>query len=208
MIASRKETKSSKTSRRESSESAEAVKVPKIKIKLGPKPEAKVPTDPKKSDPLSQRLVNSDSDGKKIKSMEDLVNSDSAKSGGKNRENADLVDLNHGGKSNDLELVKPSPALSPTKKGSSIASIAERLFAKTATSTAAPVSNDLESIFGPSGVPLDMTSTNESTHPTLGINSKSRDSDLALNLQAASERHAASTNLKSVEAALEHKVRI
>ena len=235
-----KSEKSSKKSRRESSDSVDQVKVPKLsnlklKIKLGPKPEAttKKPEPEKetisaKSDIINkQRLVNSDNSDLKISKIsameatEKLVNSQRGDAQ-KNREiitaDMELLDSNHGGKtSNDIELAKPSPASSPKKKGSLIESLAERLYAKTGKPSAnipkVPVSNDLESIFGPSGVPLDMTNANETSnlHPgSVGINVKSLVSESpirsAINLQLASERHSASTNLKVNEAALEHKV--
>ena len=236
MIASRSKESSSKSSRSEktssrrgSSESAEAVKVPKLKIKLGPKPEAaKVPekeivVSKKSADPTNLRLVNSESNKNQIKppmeddrrEHEDLVNSRlvSDLDPQKNREvisPMDDLDSNIGGKSNDIELVsKPSPASSPTKKGSRIESLAERLFAKNPTVTPAKsLDANLESIFGPSGVPLDMTNANESSNLVgpPGINVKSLDSESSLNLQPVSERHAVSTNLKVVETALEHKV--
>ena len=239
---SSKSEKSSKKSRRESSDSVD--KVPKLtnlklKIKLGPKPAEAVTKKPEpeketisaKSDIIiKQRLVNSDNSDLKISKIsameatEKLVNSQRGDaSSQKNREivtsDTELLDSNHGGKtSNDIELVKPSPASSPKKKGSLIESLAERLYAKTGKPSAnlptkVPVSNDLESIFGPSGVPLDMTNANETSnlHPgSVGINVKSLVSESpirsAINLQLASERHSASTNLKVNEAALEHKV--
>ena len=234
-----KSEKSSKKSRRESSDSVDQVKVPKLsnlklKIKLGPKPEATKKPEPEKetisakSDIINkQRLVNSDNSDLKISKIsameatEKLVNSQRGDAQ-KNREiitaDMELLDSNHGGKtSNDIELAKPSPASSPKKKGSLIESLAERLYAKTGKPSAnipkVPVSNDLESIFGPSGVPLDMTNANETSnlHPgSVGINVKSLVSESpirsAINLQLASERHSASTNLKVNEAALEHKV--
>ena len=236
-----KSEKSSKKSRRESSDSVDQVKVPKLsnlklKIKLGPKPEATKKPEPEKetisakSDIINkQRLVNSDNSDLKISKIsameatEKLVNSQRGDAQ-KNREiitaDMELLDSNHGGKtSNDIELAKPSPASSPKKKGSLIESLAERLYAKTGKPSAnlpkVPVSNDLESIFGPSGVPLDMTNANETSnlHPgSVGINVKSLVSESpirsAINLQLASERHSASTNLKVNEAALEHKVYI
>ena len=236
---SSKSEKSSKKSRRESSDSVDQVKVPKLsnlklKIKLGPKPEATKKPEPEKetisakSDIINkQRLVNSDNSDLKISKIsameatEKLVNSQRGDAQ-KNREiitaDMELLDSNHGGKtSNDIELAKPSPASSPKKKGSLIESLAERLYAKTGKPSAnlpkVPVSNDLESIFGPSGVPLDMTNANETSnlHPgSVGINVKSLVSESpirsAINLQLASERHSASANLKVNEAALEHKV--
>ena len=116
MMASKKE---KKKSRRESNDS-EQTKVPKIKIKLGPKPEAGKP----KSEPND--IIKDEKEPEK---------------------QASEIDAN----------VKPSPMSSPTKRGSKIDLLAERLLNKNQGSA----TNDLESIFGPSGVPLDMSGSTD-----------------------------------------------
>ena len=110
MIASKKEKK-----RRESNDSEPtATKVPKLKIKLGPKPEK--PLDEVKDEKeLAEKPVEND------------------------------------------QNVKPSPMSSPTKRGSKIDSLAAGLLNKIGGGTP----SDLESIFGPSGVPLDMSGSHD-----------------------------------------------
>ena len=117
MMASKKE---KKKSRRESNDSTaeQTSKVPKLKIKLGPKP------DKPKSEPNDIIKDEKEPDQKPTE-----------------------VDPN----------VKPSPMSSPTKRGSKIDLLAERLLNKNQGSA----TNDLESIFGPSGVPLDMSGSSD-----------------------------------------------
>lgn len=127
------------SSRKEKSKEDE-VKVPKIKIKLGPKPDAKSEAVTEKKDTFKEAKTEDRGPPKKSAAA---------------AAEAALA-------AEEKEEVKPSPASSPTKKGSRIESLAERLMGKTGslTSLAAPgPSNDLESIFGPSGVPLDMSTS-------------------------------------------------
>jgi hypothetical protein len=130
--------------RRESSEllesSAAVVKVPKLKIKLGPKPEA---TKAEAVDEIVMaKIENPEVPAVKDVAAKEVIFKESP------FEAADKT--------------KPSPASSPTKKGSRIDSLAERLLKQ--TSTSGGPSNDLESIFGPMGVTLDMSNAEAGRH--------------------------------------------
>ena len=148
MLASKKQVEKTRRESNDSVESSAAVKVPKLKIKLGPKPESK-PELLEENDSKSDHVVkNKNEQPLEISRKEDVLLETE-------KEAKEIVNSN--------EISKPSPASSPTKKGSRLDSIAERLFkgANMTKSTSGTNSNELESIFGPSGVPLDMTNSGD-----------------------------------------------
>ena len=116
MLASRKEVEKNSHHRRDSNDSIEAAaatKVPRLKIKLGPKPEAKPEIPETNSDSISEAVISKNkknldqpqSDlhrGASVGGQEDLETEKEAKDAATNLSN---------------EVSKPSPASSPTKKG-------------------------------------------------------------------------------------------
>ena len=166
-VSKSKEVKKDRTSnssrRRESNDSLEsseaATKVPKLKIKLGPKPESKAEVNNDETDSKSENLVTLT---KKQKISSSSVEQ-ALEAGSKLLPNDVLLEHQNAKDiiiSNDVK--KPSPASSPTKKGSRIDSLAEKLLKATGSSSSSGSSNELvQSIFGPSGVPLDMTNSGD-----------------------------------------------
>ena len=157
MLASRKEVEKN-SHRRDSNDSTEATatsntKVPRLKIKLGPKPEAKPEPD---TETISEAVI-SKNNKNLDQPQSDLLHRSSGGGGVQDDLETDKEAKDAAGNMSN-EVSKPSPASSPTKKGFRIDSLAERLMKGTSTGGSA---NELESIFGPSGVPLDMSNSGD-----------------------------------------------